>query len=113
MLLAGADGGSATWLGVVVGLPAGIALILGGIRLLARADRWFVVGGGAALALTVLAQAVVSAANSYGAAVGQATLVVLLLPVPTVAAVLAGLPVVGGWIAAGSQGAPPPTQPGW
>lgn len=111
VLLAGSDGGSSTWLGVVVGLPAGAALIYGAIRLLARTDRWFLVGGAAALAVTVLLQAVVSAASSYGTASGQATLVVFLLPVPTVAAVLAALPLVGGWIAAGrgtGQQAPPP-----
>ncbi len=73
--------------------------MVGGIRLLAGTDRWLVVGGGAALGLAVLLQGVVSAATSYGSAIGQALLVVLLLPAPVVAAVLAGLPVVGGWVA--------------
>ncbi|MEI4271581.1 hypothetical protein TEK04_07575 [Klenkia sp. LSe6-5] len=126
VLLAGSDGGSASWLGLVVGLPAGAALVAGGTRLLAGADRWLVVGGGAALALAVLAQAVVSAATSYGSAFGQAVLVVLLLPVPTTAAVLAGLPVVGGWVehvrggraAEGARGGPaaegrPGSPPAW
>ncbi|SCX59255.1 hypothetical protein SAMN03159343_3927 [Klenkia marina] len=116
VLLAGSDGGSASWLGVAVGLPSGVALIAGGTRLLAGADRWVVVGGGAALALAVLAQAVVSAATSYGSAFGQAFLVVLLLPVPTIAAVLAGLPVVGGWVdhvRSGPSGGHPGTPPTW
>ncbi|SDP66252.1 hypothetical protein SAMN05660199_04539 [Klenkia soli] len=119
VLLAGSDGGTGTWLGVVVGLPAGVALIVGGTRLLAGADRWFVVGGGAALGVAVLTQAVVSAATSYGSAFGQAFLVVLLLPVPVVAAVLAGLPAVGGWVehvrgTTSPQVTPPPQAPsGW
>lgn len=114
VLLAGSDGGSATWVSVVVGLPAGAALIYGSIRLLAGTDRWFVVGGGAALALTVLLQAVVSAASSYGTASGQATLVVFLLPVPTVAAVLAALPLVGGWVASRRGTGPRQDSPqGW
>jgi hypothetical protein len=111
VLLAGSDGGSASWLGVAVGLPAGAALIAGGTRLLAGADRWLVVGGGAALALAVLAQAVVSAATSYGSSFGQAVLVVFLLPVPTIAAVLAGLPVVGGWVEHVRAGRAGPQQP--
>ncbi|MSW63557.1 MAG: hypothetical protein F2825_01565 [Actinobacteria bacterium] len=120
VLLAGSDGGTGTWLGVVVGLPAGVAAVVGGVRLLAGADRWFVVGAGAALGLAVLLQAVVSAANSYGSAFGQALLVVFLLPPPVVAAVLAGLPVVGGWVehVRGTTGAPlaqptPPAPPTW
>lgn len=117
VLLAGSDGGSASWLGVVVGLPAGAALILGGTRLLAGRDRWIVVGGAAALALAVLAQAVVSAATSYGSATGQAFLVVLLLPVPAIAGVLAGLPVVGGWVeherGGGAASTTPVAPPAW
>lgn len=112
VLLAGSDGGSASWLGVVVGLPAGAALIVGGTRLLTGRDRWVVVGGAAALSLAVLAQAVVSAATSYGSAIGQAFLVVLLLPVPAIAGVLAGLPVVGGWVEHERGGRPAPTPPG-
>ena len=116
VLLAGSDGGSTSWLGVVVGLPAGAALILGGTRLLAGRDRWIVVGGAAALALAVLAQAVVSAATSYGSATGQAFLVVLLLPVPAIAGVLAGLPVVGGWVEherSGNASTTPVAPPAW
>ncbi len=108
VLLAGSDGGSGTWVGVLVGLPAGVALVLGGIRLLARADRWSIAVGGAVLALTVLGQAVISAASSYGSAAGQATLVVLLLPAPSIAAVLASLPLIGGWVAGGRPAASGP-----
>ncbi|MCO7219432.1 hypothetical protein [Klenkia sp. PcliD-1-E] len=111
VLLAGSDGGSSSWLGVVVGIPAGVALIAGGTRLLAGRDRWLVVGGGAALALAVLLQAVISAATSYGSAFGQAVLVVFLLPAPAVSAVLAGLPVVGGWVDHVRGGGAPPPPP--
>ncbi len=112
VLLAGSDGGSSSWLGLVVGIPAGAALVAGGTRLLAGRDRWVLVGGGTALALAVLLQAVVSAASSYGSAFGQALLVVFLLPVPALAAVLAALPVVGGWVDHVRGTGTPPSAPG-
>ncbi|SDG83585.1 hypothetical protein [Klenkia brasiliensis] len=112
VLLAGSDGGTSSWLGLVVGIPAGAALVLGGTRLLAGRDRWVLVSGGVALALAVLLQAVLSAASSYGSSFGQALLVVFLLPVPAVSAVLGVLPVVGGWVDhVRGRGGPPQPEP--
>jgi hypothetical protein len=94
------DGDLATWL-LALGLPIGIALLVGGIGLLNRRQADLVLWSAVAAAAVVLLAMVGGAVTLSGDdADGVLGFCLFALPLPVVTACLAGQRVVRGWVAA-------------